>query len=235
MSRIALTLRSTNRKTGPIPVSTSSETTCPDACPLKRNGCYAESGPLAIHWRKVTAGASGLEWRKFLHQIEDLLPTQLWRHNQAGDLVGDGNEIDPVALMELSYANRGKRGFTYTHKPMNSRVNKTAVKAANALGFTVNLSADSTRHADELAKLEIAPVVCVLPADVDGAKTPVVSTPEGRKVAVCPATYRVDVTCQSCALCQRRDRKVIVGFPAHGSAKRKASAIATTDRAPCFT
>lgn len=226
MSRIALTLRSTNKKTGPIPVSTSSESTCPDACPFKKNGCYADGGPLAIFWRKVSEAKAGLEWSEFLRQVEDLYPTQLWRHNQAGDLAGEGDTIDPVSLMELSYANRGKRGFTYTHKPMNSKVNRTAVKAANSLGFTVNLSGNSVRHADELAALEIAPVVCVLPADVDGAKTPVVSTPEGRKVAVCPATYRVDVTCQSCGLCQRRDRKVIVGFPAHGAAKRKASAIA---------
>ena len=227
MSRIALTLRSTNKKTGPIPVSTSAETTCPDACPFKKNGCYAEYGPVAIFWRKVSEAKAGMEWSEFLRHVEDLHPTQLWRHNQAGDLAGDGDEIDPVSLMELSYANRGKRGFTYTHKPMDSKVNRTAVKAANRLGFTVNLSANSPRHADELAALEIAPVVCVLPADVDGAHTPVVSTPEGRKVAVCPATYRVDVTCQSCGLCQRRDRKVIVGFPAHGTAKRKASVIAT--------
>jgi hypothetical protein len=227
MSRIALTLRSTNRKSGPIPVSTSSETTCPDACPFKRNGCYAEYGPIGIHWRKVTEGSKGLQWTEFLRAIEDLYPTQIWRHNQAGDLAGVGDAIDPVALMELSYANRGKRGFTYTHKPMGSRVNRTAVKAANALGFTVNLSANSARHADELAGLGIAPVVCVLPADVDGKETPVVETPEGRKVAVCPATYRPDVTCQTCGLCQRRDRKVIVGFPAHGSGKSKASGIAT--------
>lgn len=226
MSRIALTLRSTNKKTGPIPVSTSSESTCPDACPFKKNGCYADGGPLAIFWRKVSEAKAGLEWSEFLRQVEDLYPTQLWRHNQAGDLAGEGDTIDPVSLMELSYANRGKRGFTYTHKPMDTKVNRTAVKAANSLGFTVNLSGNSVRHADELAALEIAPVVCVLPADVDGAKTPVVSTPEGRKVAVCPATYRDDVTCQSCGLCQRRDRKVIVGFPAHGAAKRKASAIA---------
>jgi len=53
-----------------------------------------------------------------------------------------------------------------------------------------------------------------------------VTTPAGRKVATCPATYRDDVTCASCQLCQRKDRKVIVGFPAHGMRKKAASAIA---------
>jgi hypothetical protein len=51
-----LTLKSRNVKTGPIPVSTSTRKTCPDSCPFKNNGCYAESGPLAIHWKAVTQG-----------------------------------------------------------------------------------------------------------------------------------------------------------------------------------
>ena len=51
-------------------------------------------------------------------------------------------------------------------------------------------------------------------------------TPAGRKVIDCPATYRDDITCDDCQLCQRQKRKVIVGFPGHGAAKRKATAIA---------
>lgn len=43
----------------------------------------------------------------------------------------------------------------------------------------------------------------------------------------CPATYRDDVTCATCGLCASTTRKVIVGFPAHGAAKRAAAAIAS--------
>jgi hypothetical protein len=50
-------------------------------------------------------------------------------------------------------------------------------------------------------------------------------TPAGRKVVVCPATQRDDVSCATCALCARQ-RDVIVGFPAHGVAKKKAMAAA---------
>ncbi len=49
---IAFTRVSSNAKTGPIPVTTTSEETCPVSCPLKRNGCYADAGPLALFWRK---------------------------------------------------------------------------------------------------------------------------------------------------------------------------------------
>jgi hypothetical protein len=92
------------------------------------------------------------------------------------------------------------------------------------MGFTVNLSANTLAHADQLAALNIGPVVVVQDA-VEGTRADTV-TPEGRKVATCPATYRDDVTCASCGLCAVRDRKVIVGFPAHGAAKRAAAAIA---------
>jgi hypothetical protein len=63
--------------------------------------------------------------------------------------------------------------------------------------------------------------------DAYRARVANVATPEGRKVAVCPATYQDNVSCATCQLCQRAKRKVIVGFPAHGASKRKASAIAS--------
>lgn len=221
---VALTLQSRNAKTGPIPVSTTTAETCPSACPFKGKGCYASGGPLAIFWRKVTAGEFGGSWPEFVSRIAALPAGQLWRHNQAGDLPGEGNKIDRRALAALVKANAGRRGFTYTHKPA-TRANVAAIKAANAAGFTINLSGNNLAHADQLASLEAGPVVTVLPADIDGKATPTLETPAGRKVAICPATYRDNVSCATCQLCQRVDRKVIIGFPAHGAAKRLASSV----------
>ena len=39
-----LTKVSSNRKTGPIPVSTTTSDSCPPTCSLKGAGCYAEQG-----------------------------------------------------------------------------------------------------------------------------------------------------------------------------------------------
>ncbi len=222
MSRphIAFTRVSRNAKTGPIPVTTSSEETCPPACPLKGAGCYAEGGPLAMFWRKVTERKAGMAWAEAMRQIAKLPKGTLWRHNQAGDLPGLGNDIDPLAFGELVKANRGRRGFTYTHKPA-SLANLTMVRIALREGFTVNLSADNLAMADELASTG-APVVVVLPSD----QTTAVKTPQGRHVAICPATISDDVTCASCGLCAEAGRKSIIGFPAHGNRKAKASAIA---------
>lgn len=217
-----LTLVSRNVKTGPIPVSTTSAESCPTACPFNNaNGCYAASGPLAIHWRKVTNGLSGDSYGAFLDKVSRLMKGQLWRHNQGGDLVGAGDTLDVQALALLVKANKGKRGFTYTHKPLDNQAERDAIRDANKGGFTVNLSGNTLAHADTLADMGIAPVVVVLPHDATSNTT----TPKGRKVVVCPATQRDDVSCASCGLCQKQ-RDSIVGFPAHGTSKRKADLIA---------
>ncbi|HEY2474799.1 MAG TPA: hypothetical protein VGI19_08340 [Candidatus Cybelea sp.] len=143
-----LTLKSRNGKTGPIPVSTTAKASCGD-CPLKGNGCYADKGPLALFWSKVSDGKAGGDFAAFLEQIAALPAGQLWRHNQAGDLPGEGNAIDGAALAELVTANSGKAGFTYTHKPMTTE-NAAAVAAANRDGFTINLSGNNVAHADTL-------------------------------------------------------------------------------------
>ena len=218
--RVAFTAKSKNNKTGEIPVTISSSRTCPDACPLKDAGCYADIGPLMIHWRRVDKG-EGISWDQLCKNIAALPEGTVWRHNQAGDLPGDSNTIDRAALRELVSANRGRRGFTYTHKSLTVK-NQSAIKSANQRGFTINLSANNLAHADELAAKAIAPVVVLLPAEAKSNT----ETPAGRKVVVCPATQRDDITCKSCRLCAIHNRDVIVGFPAHGVRKRQASEIA---------
>jgi len=218
------TAKSQNVKTGPIPTTVTSAATCPDACPLKAKGCYAQGGPLAIHWRAVTQGKRGGSLQALCDNIAALPEGTLWRHNVAGDLPGEGDTIHRQDMVALIEANIGRKGFTYTHKPPSRADNATLIHYANNMGFTVNLSANTLAHADQLAALNIGPVVVVQDA-IEGTRADTV-TPEGRKVATCPATYRDDITCKSCGLCAVRDRKVIVGFPAHGAAKRAAAAIA---------
>ena len=222
-----LTRSSSNEKTGPIPVSTSPASTCPDSCPLKDKGCYVV-GPIKWHWDKVSRGERGSAWEVFLDELRTLPRGQLWRHNQAGDLPGNNEEISSEFLKDLVKANQGRKGFTYTHKPVLSEQagpvesNRAAIKEANAQGFTINLSANGLNHADKLAALNIGPVCTILPDQNPVNRT----TPQGRKVVICPAQTRDNTTCASCGLCQRADRSVIVGFMPHGSQHKKALAIA---------
>ena len=218
-----ITPKSSNSKTGPIPVTTTSQDSCPPSCPFAGGGCYAKSGPLALHWDRVSQGARGGSLDELTRFIGSLPSGQLWRHNQAGDLPGEGETIDVKSLAKIIHANKGKRGFTYTHKHISKR-NRWIIRESNDQGFVVNLSANSPAHADELAETGAGPVVCVL----DQATTRNTTTPAGRKIVVCPATVRDDVTCSTCGLCARSTRSVIIGFPAHGTSKRKASVISNS-------
>lgn len=224
----AFARKSRNTKTGNIPVTTSDAKTCPDACPLKASGaCYAKHGPLGMYWQKIDGGQYAITWQNLIDSVTALPDGQLWRHNQAGDLPGEGDEIDCNALIDLVNANRGKKGFTYTHKPVEGyntipMNNRDAIRHANANGFTINLSADNLAEADSLKALNIGPVVTVLPREAPSVSY----TPAGNKVVVCPAQTRDDVSCKSCGLCAISKRDIIVGFLAHGVSAKKAEAIA---------
>lgn len=219
-----------NTKTGPIPVSTSNSSTCPDACPIKVKGCYAKYGPVGMHWRKLDNGESknAVQWPEFVKQVKGIAKGSLWRHNQAGDLNGSNDVIDNEKLEQLVWANRGKRGFTYTHYPMldsesnYSIHNRNSVNNATTRGFTINLSGNDVAHADKLAALKIAPVVVLMPRDAEKVSY----TPEGNKVVICPAENSDKVNCQTCGLCQVADRNYIIGFRAHGTAAKTVELIA---------
>lgn len=217
-----LTLKSDNRKTGSIPVSVTSNTTCPTDCAFKGNGCYAEGGPLGMHWREVSNGDRGMPWEMFCDAVSTLPEMQLWRHNAAGDLPGNGTLIDASAMEPLLAANFGKRGFTYTHYRPDNEHNARQIVMANIRGLTVNVSANNLHEADKLLKTGVGPVVAVLPYDqLENTRTPA-----GRTVTVCPAITREGVSCATCQLCARKDRTSVIGFPAHGQSFKKVTAIA---------
>lgn len=207
-----LVLVSQNRKTGPMPVSMTDMKSYPTTCTFRNAGCYAEYGQLIMWWKRVVE--LGSMWRDFCADVAALPQGQLWRHNEAGDLPGLENVVDIRALAQLVRANRDRRGFTFTHKPLKRKAERDAVAKANAAGFTINLSADNLAEADRLVDLSIAPVVTVVPSDAPRG----LRTPAGRKIVLCPAETH-GMTCLDCELCAHATRKSIVAFRAHGQAK----------------
>jgi len=213
---------SRNEKTGPMYVSTQAKGTCWTGCAYYNAGCYADGGPLGMHWAKVSDGRRGGTFEEFIAAVEALPPIAPWRYGQAGDLPGENEKIDRRKLRRLVRANNRRPSIAYSHKPVLGNVaHQIAIWEANQGGFTINLSGNDLAHADALADLDIAPVVVVLPRDT----TKNTVTPAGRKVVVCPATQRDDVTCVKCMLCARQ-RDFIIGFPAHGVSSKRADAIA---------
>jgi hypothetical protein len=173
-------------------------------------------GNLAYHWRAVTYKGRGGSFQDFLQQVKELPSGQLWRHNQAGDLPGDGVGISHGDMRALVAANKKKKGFTYTHYDMGIRRNREIVRLANLKGFTVNASFERTDDAVRCLKKHKIPAVTILP--VDAGKVTVV---DGVRVVKCPAYWQDKVTCARCQLCQRQGRDYVIGFPAHGVSWRK--------------
>lgn len=217
--QVALTRVSGNAKTGPIPTSVTARESCPTTCPFYDQGCYAKYGPAAIHWRKVSNHDRGHSWSEFISQIRNLPHGQLWRHNVAGDLPHNDGNIAYHRLKELMTANKGRRGFTYTHHILNEH-NIVSLQNANMSGFTVNVSTENVEIADSVMTQWEIPAVAVVSSD---EKRRFFKTSSGRKVIVCPATIHENVTCATCGLCAQAKRKFIIAFPAHGVAKKIVS------------
>ena len=241
MQKFNFTRISSNVKTGPIPVTMTSRASCPSNCGLSGSGCYAESGHVRLHWnradgpQKASNGAlgnfSGAPLATLASALESLPKGQLWRHNVAGDLVHHNQLIDAETLLTIVKANHKKRGFTYTHHKVLgddsiSRTNASLIKLANDGGFTVNLSADTLGDADKLLALNIGPVVTLLPIDAPNLSY----TQAGNPVVKCPAVDNDNVQCSTCALCANVNRRSIVGFPVHGTSKKKADAVRTGNK-----
>jgi len=221
----ALTVRSSNDKTGPIAVSTTARPSCPPTCPLAGDdGCYAEAGYFTrLHWDAVTAGTRGLSELEFIAAVGRIRVGNLFRHNVAGDLWHEAGRIRADLLRKLADATRHlSAAWTYTHH-LRTTANLAAIRSALRRGFVVNLSTEVRAEAARYAKRGY-PVVCVVPEDA-----PAHFTYRGVQFRQCPATFDGSPTqCVTCGggtpLCARGDRDFVITFPAHGVRSARAAA-----------
>ena len=223
MATVTITKVSGNAKTGPITTTRTDRESCPDTCPFYNAGCYATLGRERMQWDRLNRGETGINWNEFIAQIRRIVPQgALWRHNTAGDLPHNNGAIDYLKLKQLIMANKGRKGFTYSHHILNEH-NIICLQNANSLGFTVNASCESVEVADKVMTDHNIPAVAVVNSNESRR---FFATSTGRKVVVCPATIHPDkVTCSTCGLCQQSDREFIIAFPAHGASKAKVNAI----------
>lgn len=217
--RFHLTRTSGNQKTGPIPVTTSSRDTCPATCPFKGSGCYAESGPLALHWQKVSNAERGVSFAQHCADLASLPRQQLTRLNQAGDLPHTAGRISRRFIRGMVQACRKIRAYTYTHHSLNLGENLALLRFANRNGLTVNVSTENEKAADSAIAAGLPAVLAVSSDESRNAWR----TPAGNLVMICPAQTR-GKDCASCELCHKRGKRVVIAFRAHGTSKRKANA-----------
>ena len=228
--------KSSNEKTGNIIQSYSARSTCPNRCPLKNNGCYADSYHTSRQWDRC----NDKEDKRYIRNGHDLTldlmssvalhakrgeKSILFRHNVAGDIaIPDSDTIDGERLNTIvescnkvsSNLNVNLMGYTYTHCSLTMQ-NFKKVKKAQAKGFTVNFSCETI---EEVKKVKFAGCNAVV-TSVNPHETIKALKAEGLKSVQCPAQTNEDMNCKRCKLCAR-DRDVVVIFAIHGNGSNKA-------------
>jgi hypothetical protein len=211
-----------NLKTGPIAVTTHERSTCPDSCGLKDKGCYAELGPLYLHWQKVSEGDRGTDFDQFLRELRALPRKSKLRLAQAGDLPQKNGHIDRDRTIAIAKAVRHLETIAYTHHALNSELLET-IAEARRYNLVINVSADSPIQAARIKRdKKSLNVVTVLPISA-----PNVQTIDGVKIVACPAEKTERINCSNCMLCAK-NRDYVIGFRAHGIRKKKVQKLIET-------
>ena len=218
---VAVVERTGNRKLsnqGNLSATSVPQQTCHDDCPLKRNGCYAESFRAGIHtWRlnhkaeKMKLGLAKLRLRlakQEAREIGRLTGTRKLRVHVVGDCA------DPVSAgivgeaMVKHQAKHGKPAWTYTHSWRH-------IKHEAWNGATVLASCEKP---EQVSQARTQGYQCVL--IVPDHPTNKIYQYHGLNIVPCPAQFVYNgerrVTCEDCNLCQRpdilRERNLVVGF-----------------------
>ena len=230
---------SSNPKTGNIIQSYSHRFTCPNRCPLKNNGCYADSYFTSRQWNRCDNERD----KRYIANSRDLVleltsavaihakkdeGSILFRHNIAGDIaLPDSDKIDEERLNTLVKAcnevstilNIKLMGYTYTHCNL-SIGNIKKVKDATSKGFVVNFSCETI---EEVKKVKLTDCNAVM-TSVDPNETIKELKKEGIKSLQCPAQTIDDMNCKRCKLCAR-NRDAVIIFTVHGKDSSKAKKV----------
>jgi len=188
--------------------------TCPSTCPLLNNGCYAQSGPVALHQRDRYSTADGAAYRD---QVQAYVPDgAVVRLHVAGDIMApagpDGSsKVDHEYLQAIVDVARERPNVTfygYTHAWRLVDRTRYGTWPAN---LVINASADTAADVAD-ARAAGWPVTTVVASDTPWRR-------DGDTV-VCPAQTS-GLACDTCMLCGKGDRALNVAFKAHGTGRRK--------------
>lgn len=239
--KIILFPRSSNAKTGNIIQSYSSRATCPEKCPLKAGGCYAEG----YRTRKLWDRCDNPEDPRYVANYDQLRlalleatiqhikgsPKKnpvLFRHNVAGDVAIEGTSVIDINRVNIladavKYVNTlfpdSLIGYTYTHCEISEYAAGIIHEVASN-GFLINASCETVSEVMQAKALGINTVI----TSVNPEETKKALKASGIVGVQCPAQTHADRTCEECRLCAR-DRKTTVIFSIHGETAKKAAKV----------
>lgn len=218
LTDIHLTARSGNSKTGPIPVTYRPMSTCPAECPFLGNGCYGTGRIFALA-NKYAATMRAVDMlAKLAHRDPN---ARFLRDRVVGDILDGSGAIDheyveTVAAVAIA---AGLIPFGYSH--VWRRFTAADVRRIARTGYVMNASCETREDVRRAINLGMPAVIA---SDIleDGETF---ERPDGvtLRVVTCPAQTRDDTTCATCGLCARAERRSVVRFHIHGTARRRAA------------
>ena len=236
--KIVIFPRSSNAKTGNIIQSYSSRATCPEKCPLKDGGCYAEG----YYTRKLWDRCDNPEDPRYVANYDQLRlalleatiqhikdsPKVLFRHNVAGDVAIEGTSVIDIKRVNIladaiKYVTTlfpdSLTGYTYTHCEI-SEYSAGIIHEAASKGFLINASCETVSEVMQAKALGVNTVI----TSVNPEETKKALKDSGIVGVQCPAQTHADRNCKECQLCAR-DRKATVIFEVHGNTAKKAAKV----------
>ena len=195
--------RSKDGKTGKISATHVSQQSCPKACPLLMNGCYAEiAGMQPFTTRRLNS--STIVRADTIARLEAAAVDRLsGRRQLRGHVVGDCRTVTAARIVGASYvrhtAKHGQRHWTYTHSwptvPLRAWNGAHVVasihtaqdaRRARTHGYQVLALATDARHPTHAPYRDQQTRLKVLPCPAQFA----------------PASGSAPMTCDRCNICQ---------------------------------
>ena len=214
LHNVHLVAVSSNSKIGPMPATYRGRDTCPTDCAFLNNGCYGDGRIFGLA-HKYASALSIDKAREILRRARG--DARYLRDRVVGDLVNSRGAFDMryVRAIARLARERGLIAFGYTHAwPMLTR---DEVRAITETGYVLNASCETVEDARQAISLG-------MPTVVTNDGIPEGLTVDGKRIITCPQQIRENVTCASCGLCAKPDRKVIIRFLTHGASKNRARA-----------
>lgn len=216
-------LHSHNVKVGDVAVTYAPvDQTCPSACPLKGNGCYAQGGNVGLHMRRLQVACDGINGDTVAAlegaEIADMGSKAPAGHPLRIHVSGDASTDYRALLLAKGAEAWPGPVWSYTHAWRS--VNRHSWGRVSVLA-----SCESIKEV-VLAYLQGYAASLVVAKHPENGRA--FTTPEGVKVIPCPAQTR-DVKCTDCKLCWNDAllfrQRACVSFETHGYAKKRANRV----------
>lgn len=209
---------SQNRKLGYVSSTYASQVTCPESCPFRNAGCYAESGRMALHTRRLNNSPVD-DFIEVAEREAEAIRKLSGRFPLRLHVVGDcKTEAAARIVSKAADEHTSKRGqpvWTYTHAhdvPREAWGNVSVLR-----------SCESISQVEEALDAGYAAAMVVPQFRQDTAY----EVGPGLIGIPCPEMTGRAESCEECGLCMRAEklragRRVIL-FEAHGNRKAKVA------------